>query len=133
MILSVPCEFCADATSMKQNFCSHCGARTQGATVELLNIQIADLAAQIGELKEARKGTEQRFLEVDTAEKVVARVMTWAKAFGFFAGIPILIVVIILSILAGKSYKSFSDIIAQGKSSVENMLEKARADSGKAE
>ena len=129
----MPCELCLEALSNGQNFCSHCGDRTQSVTVESLQLQIVSLNGQIAKLIEAREGAEQRFLEIDTTEKIVTRVMTWAKVFGFFVGIPLLITLTVLGILAGKSYENFSDIVRGATSSVNVVLDRARADARSAE
>jgi len=127
------CEVCADALAKSEKFCSNCGSSTQPITVDSLNFQIAALTAQVAELTAARKGAEQRFLEVDTVEKVVSRVMTWTKAFAFFAGLPLLMVTALLAVLIGKSYMSLSDIVGVAKTSVSATLDKANHDAHEAE
>jgi uncharacterized protein YoxC len=127
------CDQCADAHAKGQKFCSNCGSATDALTVEALNKQIAGLSTQVAQLLAVRKETEQTFLEVDTAEKVVNRLMSWAKLFGFFIGIPAGLILIGLGIWAGKSIKGFQDIANTAQSSVNEKLEKARGDAKAAE
>jgi hypothetical protein len=94
----MPCDQCADALAKGRKFCSNCGTVTGALSVEALNKQVFDLTTQVSELVAERNSSEQNFLEVDTAQKVVDRLMGWAKLFGFFVGIPIALVLIGLSI-----------------------------------
>jgi hypothetical protein len=55
---------------------------------------------------------DTRYLELETAEAIANRVMGWAKLFGFFAGIPLVIIAVWLGWLG---YKSISDITAEVK------------------
>ncbi len=129
----MPCDQCATASAEGQKFCSNCGSATDALTVEALNKQIASLTTQMAELVAVRKRTEQTFLEVDTAEKVVNRLMSLAKLFGFFIGIPAGLILIGLGIWAGKSIKDFHDIASTAQSSVNEKLENARGDAKAAE
>lgn len=129
----MPCDQCASTLAKGQKFCSNCGSATDSLTVETLNKQIAGLTTQVAELVAARKEAEQTLLEVDTAEKVVNRLMSWAKLFGFFIGIPAGLILIGLGIWAGKSIKDFHDIASTAQSSVNEKLEKARGDAKAAE
>jgi hypothetical protein len=129
----MPCDECADALAKGQKFCSDCGSATDALTFEALNKQIINLTRQVAELVAVRTETEQTFLEVETAEKVVNRLMSWAKLFGFFIGIPAGLILIGLGIWAGKSIRDFHDIASTAQSSVNEKLEKAREDAKAAE
>lgn len=129
----MPCDQCADALAKGRKFCNNCGTATGTLSVEALNKQVVDLTAQVSELLAERNSSEQKFLEVDTAQNVVDRLMGWAKLFGFFVGIPIALVLIGLSIWAGKSIKDFHDLASAGQASVNATLEKAKLDAKTAE
>jgi phage shock protein A len=129
----MPCDQCSDALSKGQRFCSNCGNLFTPLSVEYLSAQVAALSAQIAEYNAERNAKEQKYLEFDTAEKVVNRIMSWAKLFGFFVGIPLGVVLIMLGLWAGKSIKDFHDIASAGQASVNATLEKARKDARAAE
>ena len=72
---------------------------------------------------------DQRFVEIDTTERVVKRLMTWAKAFAFFVGIPLAIILLGIAFYAGKSFKDLHDIAGSARESIQPLLDKARSDS----
>jgi hypothetical protein len=67
----MPCSQCGDALVKGHRSCSDCGSAPDLVTIQALNNQLVGLTTQVNELVAARKGTEQRFLEVDTAERLL--------------------------------------------------------------
>ena len=127
------CERCSEAIEKGEKFCSNCGNATTPLTVELLSGQLAALSAQIEEYRADRRAQQQNYVELDTAEKIVTRVMSWAKLFGFFVGVPLGLVLVVLSLWAGKSIKDLHDIARAGQASVQATLENAKRDAKAAE
>lgn len=87
--------------------------------------RLSDLSARLDKQMQMR---DQRFLEVDTTEKVVARLMNWATLFAFFIGIPVAIILVGLAIYAGKGFKDLHQVAATARDSIKPVLEKARSD-----
>jgi hypothetical protein len=68
----------------------------------------------------------QSFLEVETAEKVVSRVKKWAGLFLYWTFIPLVIIVIGLSVFAGKDLWSLRKAASNAKPTIDAVLEQAR-------
>ena len=88
-------------------------------------LRLTDLGARFDKQLQMR---DQRFLEVDTTEKVVTRLMNWAKLFAFFIGIPVATILVGLAIYAGKGFKDLHQVAATARDSIRPVLEKAGSD-----
>jgi cell division protein FtsB len=65
--------------------------------------EVADRVREV--LRDSYK--DSRYIELATAEAIATRLMTWAKLFGFYAGIPLALIALWLGWLG---YKSSSDV-----------------------
>jgi cell division protein FtsB len=72
-------------------------------------------------------GEDARFIEIEIAEKAANRVMGWAKLFGFFAGIPLLLMTVWLGWLGYTSFQDVRGKLASVQKDVD-ALEKTRAE-----
>lgn len=113
------CSICSSANPESNLYCGHCGARIAPLDIESLHQKLLGLEARIA-------GGEQKFIEVDTAEKVQRRVTKWAAAY---AGCAVLLF-IVLSIIVGKDINSLSKLANTAKESVQPIINDAtkRAD-----
>lgn len=112
------CTNCGADIPTNQPFCGACGFKVLPETLDDLRLRISALE---------QKRTDQQFLDVDTTEKVLNRLMSWAKLFAFFVGIPIGVILIGLTIFVGKSFKDLGDVAADARKSIQPILEQARA------
>jgi len=106
--------------------------KTDSLSLENLHRRLANLERGLDSGSQA-KATEQKVLELETAEKVVARLMTWAKLFAFVVGIPILVVLVSLGVFVGKKIKDVNDVATTARESLTPILNKARADADRAQ
>jgi cell division septum initiation protein DivIVA len=127
------CPNCSAEVSGGQLFCGRCGSKAKAETVEDIQSQIESMRRRLDEIVQA-KTIEQRFLEVDTTERVANRLMNWGKLFGFFVLIPISVLLLALSLLVGKELKDLHDVAETTRKSIEPILQAARneAESAKA-
>jgi hypothetical protein len=80
----------------------------------------------------ASKATEQKYLELETSENVVKRIMEWAKMFGFWVGIPYAAILLLLGLIVGKGELDLRDVVANAKESVSGIVQQARDEGSKA-
>jgi zinc-ribbon domain len=73
------CPSCGITNPDEQNFCGKCGANLR-ETVQSLSERVAKLELRA---KSAWHFVAQKNLDIETAEKVVARVQDWTKKFLF--------------------------------------------------
>ncbi|MGA8656384.1 MAG: hypothetical protein WB586_09560 [Chthoniobacterales bacterium] len=69
---------------------------------------------------------EQKVVEVETAELLAERAIKWLKAFGFFLGIPILLVVAIFSFVGVKTWSDLKYVAEQTSELQKNLSEPQR-------
>jgi hypothetical protein len=92
------CAICGADNSTGNIFCGQCGKR--------LDVSGDAFRSQVRSILKSEL-EDQTVVEIQTAQKVVARVSEWAKLFGFFAGISLVIFVAALAILG---YRSLADL-----------------------
>jgi hypothetical protein len=96
--LASTCPICGADNSAGNIFCGHCGTR--------LDVSGDAFRSQIRSILKSEL-QDQTVVEIQTAQNVVARVSEWAKLFGFFAGISLVIFAAALAILG---YRSLADL-----------------------
>ncbi|HET9269200.1 MAG TPA: hypothetical protein VFO31_13590 [Vicinamibacterales bacterium] len=62
---------------------------------------------------------DQKLVEMETAQAVVARIGEWTKLFGFFVAFPLGILVIVLTVLG---FRQYSDLVRTVQSSKQDFL-----------
>jgi hypothetical protein len=58
---------------------------------------------------------DQKFVEVEITQAIVSRLSDWAKLFGFFVGIPLALLAIILGFLGVRTYTDFSTKVSAAR------------------
>jgi len=91
------------------------------------------METQFDSLASQAKGREQKVLELETSELIVNRLMSWAKLFAFFVGIPTVLFLVVIALLVGKSWKDLNDLAVVTRDSLQPILNEAhtRADDAK--
>ncbi|MFZ1007978.1 MAG: methyl-accepting chemotaxis protein [Candidatus Sulfotelmatobacter sp.] len=74
----------------------------------------------------------QNYLELETAEKVMSRVKTWANLILYFAGIPAAVALLALAIIFGKGAFDLREIATNTKDSVNSIVDQARSEATRA-
>lgn len=114
--MSLKCMKCHSANPEGQRFCGQCGSAITASVRE----QIQAI------LKEETK--DQSVLELETAQRVVARLSDWAKLFGVVVGVPLALLGVVLAIMGIKTYSDFaSGIEAAKKEAIQKMQSEAIA------
>ena len=88
------CANCQTTSAVGQRFCGNCG-RPLDASIDISKLIDDRLAARL---------KDQKLVEVETAQAVVARIGEWTKLFGFFIAFPLGVLVIILTVLGFWQY-----------------------------
>jgi hypothetical protein len=83
-----------------------------------------ELARQISDLVAiATAGwKDQKTLDVETTEAIIARIQTWAKLFGFFVAMPLVLIAVWLGLLGYRSYTDFQSSIAKAQAEIDSKL-----------
>jgi len=120
--MSINCDICTKSNPSTNLFCGHCGAKIGPLDVETVHQRLLELEAQLG-------AGEQKYLEVDTAEKVQKRVVKWAAAY-IGCGI---ILFAVLTTIVGKDISSLNNLAATARQSVQPIIDDATKKAGEAQ
>lgn len=115
------CPSCSATLPDDSMFCGKCGYRVTPEPTPSLDERLSRLEQQMVAESEMNR-TEQRFLERETAENVMARVRHWTNLILFFAGIPAVIMLLSLAVIFGKADFDLNRIAANAKGSVTAVL-----------
>jgi hypothetical protein len=83
-----------------------------------------DLTRQISEkLETATAGwKESKLVDIETTEAILNRLQTWAKLFGFFVAIPLILITVWLGLLGYKSYTDVKASIAKAQADIDQKI-----------
>jgi hypothetical protein len=97
------CPKCGTINSDQQKYCGECGASLQAAS----GLSGADLQQQIRAVLK-QEFQDQKLVEIEVTEAIVTRITNWTRLLGYFAGIPLAILILILGALGIKNYTDVS-------------------------
>src|SRR5689334_20854541 len=106
--MTIECARCNAPNPLEKKFCGDCGAHldpTFGAIKEIVGSTLREQVEGI--ITERYK--DQKVVELETTQAIASRLSEWAKLFGFFVGIPIAVLILILAILGIRTYTDFSN------------------------
>ncbi len=90
------CGKCGKTAPDQSVFCNFCGQKLSPETVEEIGRRVLVLE----QAQESRNGIEQKYLETQTTERIVSQLVSWAKLFAFFVGIPLSLAALLLTLAA---------------------------------
>jgi hypothetical protein len=117
------CQNCSAPNDDDSAFCGKCGSRL-GETVGNVSARLRTVEDQ---LDASRRAISPQNLEIETAERIIARVETRTKQFLFFAGIPAAIAALALTIIWGRGAWTLSEFAARARDSVGLVLTQAQS------
>jgi hypothetical protein len=127
--MSINCAKCKATNPDQARFCADCGALLDpelGSLEEILSGKVREQVRDI--LKENYK--EQKLLEIETSQAVATRLADWAKLLGFFIGIPIGLLFLVLGAIGLKTYSDFSNQVHAAQTEIEQQVHKAQTEIG---
>ena len=71
---------------------------------------------------------DQRVVEIETAERIAARLQRWGRMLRVWVGLPIAFVMIGLAFFVGKSFVDLADLAATSRRAIEGVLQKAHSE-----
>ena len=107
------CGVCGSESPNGKKFCGECGASLQKDDA------LTSVVQREAERILASKLKDQKLVEVEITQGIVARLSDWAKLFGFFVGIPLALLTLVLGALGLRTY---SDFVTQVKAAREEAL-----------
>jgi F0F1-type ATP synthase membrane subunit b/b' len=122
------CPHCNAASPEGKKFCSDCGST--------LDPEAVRFEARINEAVEETLSTrfkEQKFIELETSQAIAERLHAWAKLFGFWVGLPIALLLVILSVLGIEKYSDFRNLVDGLEKQVRPKVEQAKASAEQAQ
>jgi hypothetical protein len=113
------CPNCSSSVAEDQEFCGKCGHRIRET--------VASLSERLVAVETRANAREQRLLELETIENVMNGVQRRVVRFAYFAGIPLLLFGLALSLILGKDYSDLKTVAADAKKAIAPVLEEAKS------
>jgi hypothetical protein len=115
------CPKCNCENPDEKKFCGDCGARLQ-TTGYLSDDELrATIRAAIRE-----ELADQKVVEVEITESVLERITGWAKTLGFFAGIPLAALLLVLGLLGLKKYSDLWELASAAEQRIGPVVKHAQ-------
>lgn len=106
--MATPCPHCKAENPDEKKFCGDCGASLADPLAANVRDAIdAAVAARVEAVLHDRY-KDQKLLEVETTQAIAERFSGWAKLLGFFVGVPVALLLLVLGLLGVKTYGDFS-------------------------
>jgi uncharacterized membrane-anchored protein YhcB (DUF1043 family) len=112
------CARCGAPAAVGQRFCASCGTPLDAGL---------DLAKLVDERLAARL-KDQKLVELETAQAVIARIGEWTKLFGFFVAVPLGILVVVLTVLGFRQYSDLVRAVESSKQDLSRQLEAIKSE-----
>jgi F0F1-type ATP synthase membrane subunit b/b' len=130
--MAVECAHCKSQNSDDKRFCGDCGAPLDSVSSALKGLSGTELRDQVDQIiREHYK--DQKIVEIETAQAVASRLLDWAKLLGFFVGIPVTVLLLILGVLGISKYSDFSGKIDTAQADIGTKLTEAQNSLAKAQ
>jgi len=72
---------------------------------------------------------DQKALEIETTQAILSRLTDWAKLFGFFVGIPLALLAVVLGFLGIRTYTDFSSRVSKAREEALRPLDETKKES----
>jgi DNA repair exonuclease SbcCD ATPase subunit len=122
------CPKCNSPSVEGKKYCAECGVP--------LDLQTDRFEAAVKERVEEILGSKfknQKFIELETSQAIAERLQGWAKLFGFFIGLPVALLVLILSVLGIEKYSDFKNLVDGVEKQVRPKVEQAKVSAEQAQ
>lgn len=126
------CPNCSTTVLVDQTFCNKCGHKLTPDTIASLGERLTSIEALLAANSKVAQTSEQKYLELQTSENIVKRVMGWTKLFVFWVGIPYAAILLLLGMIVGKGELDLRRVVTNAKESVNGVVQQARDEGLKA-
>jgi hypothetical protein len=128
--MAVECPRCKAENPDGKRFCGDCGGPLEPALLAINQFIGTSLRDQVKSiLNENYK--DQKLVDLETTQAIASRFSEWAKLLGFFIGIPVAILLLILAALGIKTYTDFLVQVGKTQQDVTAQLKTAQASATK--
>jgi uncharacterized membrane-anchored protein YhcB (DUF1043 family) len=123
--MAVECVQCKAQNLEDKKYCGDCGAPLDPHLHALKQFFESNLHQQIETtIKEQYK--DQKLVEFETIQAIASKLSDWTKLLGFFVGIPVALLILLLGFLGIKTYSDFSNRIESTQRIVNQKLDEAQ-------
>jgi hypothetical protein len=118
--MKCPSNQCGTENPEGNHYCGACGT-----ALDTQSEQIARAVAKEVKAVLTVSLKERSVVEVEVAESIAKRLIEWAKVFGIFAGVPLVLLIAILTILGVNSFADFKSKLKAGMEALTKAAAKA--------
>ena len=122
--MSIECGRCKTANPDGAKFCAECGNSLAPQVVAFQEFLDSTLRDRVKEIFD-KNYRDQKVVEIETTQAIADRFLGWSKLLGVVAGIPIALLLVVLSVLGIKTYSDFTGKIDTATTKVAAQLASA--------
>jgi uncharacterized membrane protein YvbJ len=119
--MTVACANCKSQNPDGKRFCGDCGQ-----PLDSVFAASPWLRERINEILEEHY-KDQKIVEIETTQAIASRLFDWAKLLGFFVGVPVAGVLVILGMLGISTYSDFKTKVGTAETEVVKRLKVAQS------
>jgi hypothetical protein len=123
--MSTECARCKTANPDGAKFCAECGNTLAPQAVAFQEFLDSTLEDRVKEIF-YKNYRDQKVVEIETTQAIADRFLGWSKLLGVVAGIPIALLLVVLSVLGIKTYADFTKQVNNVRAEVTADLTAAR-------
>jgi hypothetical protein len=128
--MPVECPRCKAGNPDGKRFCGDCGSPLDPALLAANQFIETSVRSQVQSiLNENYK--DQKLVEMETTQAIASRFSEWAKLLGFFVGIPVALLLLVLAAFGIKTYSDFEGQVGKAQQDVTAQLRAAEASATK--
>ena len=116
--MSQKCPNCRADIPEQHRYCGLCGSPTRPNTVDELADRMFIVESRLNAQGDQIRN-DQRVVEIETAERIAARLQRWGRMLRVWVGLPIAFVMIGLAFFVGKSFVDLADLAATSRRAIE--------------
>ena len=122
------CPHCHSPSADDKKYCADCGTALDPQTKYLESFVKTQVDNAI-----QQRFKDQKLVDIETTQAIVERIYGWAKLLGFFVGLPIAALLIVLGIGGIEKYSDFKNMVVGVEGQVKPQIEKAKQDAEQAQ
>jgi hypothetical protein len=127
-LFDMNCPHCNSPSADDKKYCAECGTPLDQQTKHLetfVKAQIEDAIQQ--------RFKDQKLVDIETSQAVAERLHGWAKLFAFFVGLPVALLLIVLSVGGVEKYSDFKKMVGSIEEQLKPQIEQAKSDAEQAQ
>lgn len=122
------CPHCNSPSAEGKKYCADCGTPLDPQTMHLESFVKAQVEDAIKE-----RFKDQKLVDIETSQAIAERLHGWARLFGYWVGLPVAALILVLGALGIQKYIDIKNLVASTEEQVKPKIEQAKSDAEQAQ